>query len=74
MENRESILAHLHAAGLRLPQYESRYCALDRRDYDHIYPLVKGYILDRFLLTDELCTSEKLLELADVSLRRMLAV
>ena len=74
MEDREAILARLRAASLRLPQYEGSYRALDRRDYDHIYPLVKGYILDRFLLTDELCTSEKLLELADVSLRRMLAV
>ena len=64
MEHREAILAQLHAAAQRLPQYESRYQNLDRRDYDHVFPLVQGYILDRFLLTKEMCTSEKLLDLA----------
>lgn len=72
MESREAILARLHAAAQRLPQYESRYRALNRRDYDSVYPLVKGYILDRFLLTEEMCASEKLLDLADISLRYML--
>ncbi len=74
MEHREAILAQLHAAAQRLPQYESRYQNLDRRDYDHVFPLVQGYILDRFLLTKEMCTSEKLLDLADISLRHMLAL
>ena len=74
MEDREVILARLRAAAQRLPQYESRYLSLNRRDYDHVYPLVQGYILDRFLLTEEMCTSEKLLDLADVSLRYMLAL
>lgn len=74
MENREVILARLHAAAQRLPQYESRYLSLSQRDYDYVYPLVQGYILDRFLLTKEMCTSEKLLDLADVSLRYMLAL
>lgn len=72
MENREVILARLHAAAQRLPQYESEYQNLNQRDYDHVYPLVQGYILDRFLLTEEMCASEKLLDLADVSLRYML--
>lgn len=54
MEKREAILARLHAAAQRLPQYESRYQSLGQRDYDHIYPLVRGYILDRFLLTEEM--------------------
>ena len=74
MEHREAILAQLHAAAQRLPQYESRYLSLSQRDYDHVYPLVQGYILDRFLLTKEMCTSEKLLDLADISLRHMLAL
>ena len=74
MESREAILARLHAAVQRLPQYESRYQNLDQRNYDHIYPLVRGYILDRFLLTEEMCTGEKLLDLADISLRYMLAL
>ena len=74
MENREVILARLHAAAQRLPQYESRYLSLSQRDYDHVSPLVQGYILDRFLLTKEMCASEKLLDLADVSLRYMLAL
>ncbi len=74
MENREVILARLHAAAQRLPQYESEYQNLSQRDYDHVYPLVQGYILDRFLLTEEMCASEKLLDLADVSLRYMLAL
>lgn len=74
MENREVILARLHAAAQRLPQYESEYQNLNQRDYDHVYPLVQGYILDRFLLTEEMCASEKLLDLADVSLRYMLAL
>ncbi len=74
MENQEVILARLHAAAQRLPQYESRYLSLSQRDYDHVYPLVQGYILDRFLLTEEMCASEKLLDLADVSLMYMLAL
>ena len=57
MENREVILARLHAAAQRLPQYESRYLSLSQRDYTHVYPLVRGYILDRFLLTEEMCAS-----------------
>ena len=72
MEDREVIQARLRAAARRLPQYESRYQNLSQRDHDHVYPLVRGYILDRFLLTEEMCTSEKLLDLADISLRYML--
>lgn len=72
MEAREAILGHLQAAAQRLGQYEGRYLELHCRNFDQVYPLVKGYILDRFLLTEEMCTSEKLLDLADLSLRRML--
>ena len=74
MDEREAIRQRLLAAGERLGQYAARYRALKRRTYENVYPLVRGYVLDRFLLTEELCSSEKLLDLADASLRHMLAL
>ena len=72
MENREETLRRLSAAQKRLPEYKNAYLSLGRRDFKHIYPLVRGYILDRYLLTEEICASDKLEELADKSLRYML--
>ena len=72
MDAREDIAARLRACGERLPGYAPAYRALPRRDFDHVYPLVLGYIRDRFLLTPAMCVSDKLLDLADVSLRYML--
>ncbi len=72
MESKEAIRARLQAASENLTRYADAYRALEHRDFDRVYPLVMGYIRDRFLLTREMCQSDKLLDLADVSLRYML--
>lgn len=72
MEPRDVILARLTEASHRMSRYAPAYRALPRRDFQTVYPLVQGYIRDRFLLTEEMCTSDKLLDLADISLRYML--
>ncbi|MDD6023857.1 MAG: aminotransferase class V-fold PLP-dependent enzyme [Oscillospiraceae bacterium] len=72
MESREEIRARLRAASDNLTRYATAYRALEHRDFDTVYPLVMGYIRDRFLLTKEMCRSDRLLDLADVSLRYML--
>lgn len=51
-----------------------RYRALERRTFADVYPLVFAYIRGRFLLTPEQCASEKLFDLADVSLRQTIAL
>lgn len=72
MESKEDILVRLKAASQNLNQYAGAYQALDDKNFDSVYPLVTGYIRDRFGLTREMCVSDKLLDLADVSLRYML--
>lgn len=72
MESKEAIRARLRTASENLTRYASAYRALEHRDFDAVYPLVMGYIRDRFLLTREMCRSDKLLDLADASLRYML--
>lgn len=72
MESKEKFLAQLKAASQNLTWYAPAYQALEHRDFDSVYPLVLGYIRDRFLLTRELCQSDNILDLADVSLRYML--
>lgn len=72
MESREELRSRLRAASENLTRYATAYRALEYTDFDAVYPLVMGYIRDRFLLTKEMCRSDKLLELADVSLRYML--
>ena len=72
MEPKEEILTRLKSAAQKLPRYADAYRGLEHRDFDSVYPLVMGYIRDRFLLTKDMCGSDKLLDLADVSLRYML--
>lgn len=72
MESKEEILTRLKAASQNLNQYAGAYQALDYKNFDSVYPLVMGYIRDRFGLTREMCVSDRLLDLADVSLRYML--
>ena len=72
MDTKEAVQARVYAANENQTRYADAYRALVRRDFDSVYPLVMGYIRDRFLLTPEMCRSESLLDLADVSLRYML--
>ncbi len=74
MESKEELLVRLKTAAQNLTRYADAYRALEHRDFDAVYPLVMGYIRDRFGLTREMCGSDKLLDLADVSLRYMLAL
>ena len=72
MKTKETIRAELQAAAERMPRYATAYRGLEQKTFDTIYPLVMGYIRDRFLLTKEMCRSDRLLDLADISLRYML--
>lgn len=72
MKTKETIRAELQAAAERMPRYATAYRGLEQKAFDTVYPLVIGYIRDRFLLTKEMCRSDRLLDLADISLRYML--
>lgn len=54
------------------PRYAEAYRALEWKEFDTVYPLVMGYIRDRFLLDRDRCRSDRLLDLADASLRYLL--
>ena len=72
METREETIARVARSNENITRYASAYRALERKDFESVYPLVFGYIRDRFLLTRDMCRSEALLDLADVSLRQLL--
>ena len=72
METREEILERLRRSSQETARYANAYRALARRDFDSVYPLVMGYIRSRFLLTRERCPNDRLLDMADASLRYML--
>lgn len=67
----EAALRALYEQG---EEYVRQYRALSRRDFAAVYPLVFGYVRARFLLQADMCPSEALFDLADVSLRRILAL
>ncbi len=72
MGTREETIARIARSNENITRYASAYRALERKDFESVYPLVFGYIRDRFLLTRDMCRSEALLDLADVSLRQLL--
>lgn len=66
--------ARLRALYAKQDEYAGRYRALERKDFASVYPLVFAYIRSRFLLEPEMCVSEKLFDLADVSLRQSICL
>lgn len=72
METREALQARLQTVSDNLPRYAEAYRALEWKEFDTVYPLVMGYIRDRFLLDRDRCRSDRLLDLADASLRYLL--
>ena len=72
METREETIARIARSNETITRYAPAYRALERRDFDSVYPLVFGYIRDRFLLTRDMCRSEDIMDLADASLRQLL--
>ena len=72
METREETIARIARSNEAITRYAPAYRALEHRDFDSVYPLVFGYIRDRFLLTRDMCRSEDLMDLADASLRQLL--
>lgn len=72
MEHRKDILARVRNSATRADRYIEAYHALERRDQSTVYPILMGYVQDRFLLTPDLCTSDNILDLADISLRHVL--
>lgn len=65
METREALQARLQTVSDNLPRYAEAYRALEWKEFDTVYPLVMGYIRDRFLLDRDRCRSDRLLDLAD---------
>lgn len=72
MATRKEILAGVKQSSESGAEYVSKFQALEDKTARAVYPLVRGYIRKRFLLTDELCKSDQLLDLADASLRHIL--
>lgn len=72
MERRADILARVRDSAARADRYAKAFQALEQKDRATVYPIVMGYIQDRFLLTPELCASDNILDLADASLRHIL--
>ena len=74
MDEKRREEARLRALYEESTRYAEAYRALSRGDFERVYPLAFGYVRSKYLLTPEQCESEKLLDLADVSLRQTLAL
>ena len=74
MDEKRREEARLRALYEESTRYAEAYRALSHRDFAAVYPLAFGYVRSKYLLTPEQCESEKLLDLADVSLRQTLAL
>lgn len=72
MDRRSDILARVRSSAARANRYADAFLALEHKDQGTVYPILMGYIQDRFLLPPELCTSDNILDLADISLRHIL--
>lgn len=70
--DRKELLAGVQSAAKEKDRYAAAYRSLDDYTPETVYPILRGYILDRFMLAPEQCTSDKILDLADVSLRHIL--
>ncbi len=72
MATRAEILAGVRASASSGREFVTAFDALEEKTPAAVYPLVRGYILNRFLLPEALARSDKLLDLADESLRHVL--
>lgn len=70
--DRKELLAGVQSAAREKDRYAAAYRSLDDYTVEMVYPILRAYILDRFMLTPAQCTSDKILDLADVSLRHIL--
>lgn len=74
MEDRGAILARVRQSAVQGERYAAAFEALGEKTRETAYPILLAYIRDRFLLTPELCASDDILDLADASLRHILAL
>ena len=74
MDGREATKARLKALYEESARYAEAYRALSYRDFAGAYPLIFGYVRAKYLLMPEQCRSDRLLDLADVSLRQTLSL
>ena len=72
MEDRSAVLARVRQSAVQGERYAAAFEALGEKNRETVYPILLAYIRDRFLLTPELCASDKILDLADASLRHIL--
>ena len=49
--SRLSVVCSFSSSNETITRYAPAYRALEHRDFDRVYPLIMGYIRDRFLLT-----------------------
>lgn len=72
MEERSAVLARVRQSAVQGKRYAAAFETLGEKNRETAYPILLAYIRDRFLLTPELCASDKILDLADASLRHIL--
>ena len=74
MGDRSAVLARVRQSAVQGERYAAAFEALGEKKRETAYPILLAYIRDRFLLTPELCASDNILDLADASLRHILAL
>lgn len=74
MAGRQDILSRVRRSVQGGARFPALFDSLEVRDFRHAYPIVRGYILDRFLLMEEPAETDCILDLADISLRHILAL
>ena len=74
MGDRSAVLARVRQSAVQGERYAAALEALEEKTREAAYPIVLAYILDRFMLAGEQCASDNILDLADASLRHILAL
>ena len=69
---RKALLDKVQAASDRAARWPAAFRVLEAPTFENSYPLVLGYVRDKFLLEPGECVGDLILDLADVSLRKLL--
>ncbi len=72
MEDRKAILQRVSTAAWDARRWVQAFDALEEKTFDAAYPLIRRYVRDKFLLSEEDGEEAELLGLADLSLRKIL--
>lgn len=72
MPDRKAIFQRVSTAAWDARRWVLAFEALDRPDPENTLPLIRNYVRDKFLLSPEDGAAEELMDLADLSLRKIL--